>query len=75
MDWSTLWSWYKKTNRQAQEDILKQLNLKEFLQSLAPKYQWEIMENAPMEVINDVLSVLSLPTMRKLLDKNGMVMK
>lgn len=90
MDWSTLWSLYRNTTKETQEDILRQINLKEFLQSLAPKYQIEVMEHAPTEIIKEVTSVLSSYTkkrmkietmfsmsekMKQLLDRNGMVMK
>ena len=79
MSWEELWAWYENTTKEVQEDILRQINLKEFLRRLTPKYQKEVLEFAPQEVVQsvDIVSVKAAPSelTKQLLDRNGWLMK
>jgi len=76
--WEEFWVWYSNTTKEIQEDILRQLNLKEFLESLTSKYRVEILEHAPASMRREfdmVSDFLVTDKMKQLLDRNGMVMK
>ena len=66
MLWSEFWIWYTNATKEAQEDVLRQINLKKFLQRLTPKYQLEVLEGAPKDVIVDAMSAISVYTLMKL---------
>jgi hypothetical protein len=77
MSWEDLWAFYKAVTVEIQNDILKQLNLLEFVDRLSPKYQKEILQHAPESVRNMIPNDIShIPNrISQLLDRNGMVMK
>lgn len=45
--WGDMWTFWKKSPAETQEDILAQLNLPELMQTASKKVRTEILEDAP----------------------------
>jgi len=59
MDWQSLWAWYAQAREEIQQEILDQIQINKFIRELAPKYQVEVLQNAPRDVIFSVRHLLS----------------
>lgn len=67
MSWSDLWTFYRGCDSpEIRKQILKQINLKEFLPHQAYKIQYEILEHAPTDVVKGFESLLTDKARKKL---------
>lgn len=65
MDWATFWMWFK-ANPTFQQETLRQIKINEFIESLSYRYQIEVLQNAPENVIQDVYQSLHEKTRKRL---------
>ena len=67
MSWSDLWTFYRGCDSaEIRKQILKQINLKEFLPNQAHRVQFEILEHAPMDIVQGFSSLLTPQAKKKL---------
>lgn len=77
MSWSDLWTFYRGCGSDSiRKQILEQINLKDFLPHHSYKIQFEILEHAPLDVMDKFQSLLSDKAKKKLgIEKNILSMR
>jgi len=66
MTWTEFWQWFKNISPELQQKTLKDNDIKEFIGSLIGRYQLEVLEDAPKNVVSMVYSELDDKTKKKL---------
>ena len=66
MTWADLWAFYKVQPSTIQYDIEKQINIRDFVSSLSEKHQIEVLGEAPLEIIRQVVDLLPSNLLKKL---------
>ena len=66
LSWSDGWAYFRVSEPEIQEDFIQQIEIERLLKRCAPKIQQEIMEDAPEEVLHNVIDFLHEETLKSL---------
>lgn len=60
--WNDFWSYFNLQSSTIKASLLQQIDIVKFLKGLSAKYQAEVLESAPPELVSEVETILYLET-------------